>query len=306
MIKPKVLITDSLFIFKEHEKQLLDAGFEIERLDKPEATEAELIAAIKGKTGYILGGVEHVTEPVLEAADQLKAIVFTGIDYKSFIPAWELAVAKGITIANVPEGPTDAVAEWAITMALAMNRSIFELGRLGDKTFKTTKGLKGQHVGFVGFGRIGSQIAEMVQVFQPASVSYFSQTKKNTDRYAFPIEYKNLASLFSDCDIIFLCVPKNAGDGFINRELLAAMKDDALLINMTHPGVVDEAALIAELQSGRIRAASDHPFIGPGFKELPLSHWYCFNGSNAFNTVSSIQYTSDRATKLLIENLLNS
>ena len=74
----KLLITDSLFIFPEHEKRLQDAGFEITRLDNPEATEAELIEAIKGKDAYILGGIEKVTAPVIAAADQLKIIALTG------------------------------------------------------------------------------------------------------------------------------------------------------------------------------------------------------------------------------------
>lgn len=81
-----ILITDSLFIFPEHENMLKNAGYEVERLDKPNATEEELISAIKGKTGYILGGIEKVTDKVLEAADQLKVIIFTGSDWLDFIP----------------------------------------------------------------------------------------------------------------------------------------------------------------------------------------------------------------------------
>jgi phosphoglycerate dehydrogenase-like enzyme len=84
-----ILITDSLFIFPEHEQQLKDAGYEVVRLDKPDATEAELCEAVKGKVGYILGGIEHVTQKVIDAADELKAIAFTGIDYKALITAWE-------------------------------------------------------------------------------------------------------------------------------------------------------------------------------------------------------------------------
>ena len=96
----KILITDSLFISLEHEQKLRDAGFEIERLDKPEATEAELIEAIKGKDGYILGGIEELTDKIIDSANNLKAIVFTGIGYKDFIPNHEYVMSKGIKIAN--------------------------------------------------------------------------------------------------------------------------------------------------------------------------------------------------------------
>ena len=54
-MKGKILVTDSLFIFDEHVNKLEAAGFEVERLDKPEVTERELIEAIKGKVGYISG-----------------------------------------------------------------------------------------------------------------------------------------------------------------------------------------------------------------------------------------------------------
>ena len=58
----KLLITDNLFIFQEHEEKLKEMGFEIERLDTPQATENELIEALQGKDAYILGGIEKVTE----------------------------------------------------------------------------------------------------------------------------------------------------------------------------------------------------------------------------------------------------
>ena len=57
LMKGTILVTDNLFIFPEHEAKLREAGYEIERLDKPEATEEELIEAVKGKVGYILGGI---------------------------------------------------------------------------------------------------------------------------------------------------------------------------------------------------------------------------------------------------------
>ena len=62
--KKNVLVTDSLFIFDEHIKQFEASGITVTRLDKPMASEAELIDAIKGKNGYILGGIEKVSGKV--------------------------------------------------------------------------------------------------------------------------------------------------------------------------------------------------------------------------------------------------
>ena len=75
-----ILITDSLFIFPEHEEKIRTAGYKIERLNEVEAGEDELIKAVKGKVGYILGGIEKITDKVVEAGAELKVISFTGSD----------------------------------------------------------------------------------------------------------------------------------------------------------------------------------------------------------------------------------
>lgn len=302
-MKGNILITDSLFIFPEHEQMLTEAGYEIVRLDKPEASESELVEAIRGKTGYILGGIESVTRPIIEAADALKAIVFTGIGYKDFIPGWEYATEKGIAIANTPDGPTYAVAEWSITMVLAMNRGIFDLGRTGQKTFKTTKGLEGQRIGIIGFGRIGTQITKMLKGFKVSSISYNSRHRHESAEKELGVQYRELPELLRKSDVVFLCVSKDAGEHFIDAKELALMPDDALLVTFMAPGIVNDAALLQELKKGRIRAVSDHPLEDPASKELPLSTWFCFNASNAFNTFPELKLTSDMATKSMI-NLL--
>ncbi len=298
-MKGRILVTDSLFIFAEHEAQIRAAGYEIERIDKPNPSTEELVAAIKGKVGYILGGIEHVTEEIIDAADELKVISLTGIGYKDFIPAWEHATKKGIAITNAPDGPTHAVAEWAIGMALAMNRGFFELGRVGQKDFMTTKGIENQQVGIIGFGRIGKHIAEMLAPFRPASISYSSKH----DHTETSLEQKEFDTLLKESDILFLCVSKDAGTDFIGEKELACMKDGALLVSFMHPGIVNENALLRELESGRIRAASDNPAKNEAFKKLPLHTWYSFNGSNAFNTVTELKLTSDMATKSLLNVL---
>ena len=294
-----ILITDSLFIFPEHEQKLRDAGFSVTRLDKPEATETELIESIKGKDGYILGGIEKLTNPIIDAADNLKAIVFTGIGYKDFIPNWEYVTEKGIAIANTPDGPTNSVAEWAITMALAMNRNIFDLGRVGEKKFLTTTGIQNQHIGIIGMGRIGSEIANMISVFKPASISYYSKNKHDND-----FEFKEMNDLLKESDIVFICVSKDAGNNFVGKDELTLLKDSALLVSFMADGIIDDNALLSELKTGRIRAVSDHPINDDSVKDIPLDIWYSFNASNAFNTFSGLKLTSDMATQTMI-NLLS-
>lgn len=141
-VMSRILITDTLFFFEEHEQMLKEAGYEVERLEKPDSTEEELAEALKGKVGYLLGGIEHVTEKVIDAATELKVIGFTGIDYTGMIPAWEYATKKGIAITNTPSGPTSEASEWAVTAALIMNRHFLKLGRVNPaKKFLVTEGV---------------------------------------------------------------------------------------------------------------------------------------------------------------------
>lgn len=297
----KILITDSLFIHKEHEDKLAQSGISFERLDKPQATEEEIISAIKDKDGYILGGIEKTTDKIIDAGEKLKAIVFTGIGYKDFIPNYDYVTSKNIAIANTPDAPTHAVAEWAITMALAMNRNIFDLSRTGEKSFITSKGLEAQNIGIVGFGRIGKEIARMLEVFRPAQVSYYSRIKHND----LNITYKELPQLLAESDVVFVCVSKDAGESFIGRDELSQMKNGALLVSFAGHEIVNKEALLEQLQSGRIRAVVDNKFENEDFKSIPLNIYQCFNASNAFNTETELKLCSDMATESMINLLKN-
>lgn len=299
----QILITDSLFIFPEHEQQLRDAGYDIVRLDKPEATEEELITAVKGKVGYILGGIEKVTDNVITAADELKAIVFTGIGYKHFIPGWKLAGERSIAIGNVPDGPTHAVAEWSLTAALAMNRGLFELGAPGGKTFLTTPGLEKQTIGIIALGRIGSRVAELVQPFQPAKVLYYSTHRHEDKENSLGLVYKELNNVLRESDVVFLCVPaEEVGEGYFTKDRIAKMKHNALLVNFNHSGLFDVDALYEALQAGNIRMISDYP-MNEQFNEFPQARFYNFKASNAFNTNESLAYTSSESVKTLLHLL---
>lgn len=297
-----ILITDDLFVLPEHEQRLRDAGYDIMRLNRPRATEEELCKAIQGKTGYIIGGLERVTDKVIEAADKLEAIVVPAIGYKTFLPAWKLAAEKGIAVANTPDAPTQEVSEWAITAALVMNRHFLELGRVGKEQFMVTKGIEGQNVGIIGLGRTGTRIAEMLQVFRPTSINYYSRQSKPELEQRLGLERKELAETLSQSDIIFICVTGDESThNFIGAKEFAAIRQDALFVSFMHPGVIDESALLAALKQKRFRAISDWP-MGDAFNELPFSHWYCMNATNTL-TEAGIKLFSDMAVASMLNIL---
>jgi D-3-phosphoglycerate dehydrogenase / 2-oxoglutarate reductase len=295
----KILITDSLFIFPEHEQRLRDAGYEPVRLDKPSASEADLAEAVKGKVGYIIGGIESVTKPVLGAADQLKAIAFAGTGWQGFIPAWEYATEKGISISNAPSGNAPEVAEWGIAAMMAMQRNLFSLGPQGKEKFTTVKGLSQLEVGVVGLGNIGREFAERATGLRARQVSYWSREKK-TDEYKY---YDELDNLLSSADIVFLCVGDDAGQNFIDQRRIGLMKDGALLVSIIHKGIFDEDALYERLAKGTLRAAFDVVKDVERFRGLPSNIWYGSNGTAAYNVDSAHRRVSDMATNSIL-NLL--
>lgn len=297
-----ILITDSLFIFPEHEQKLREAGFELTRLDKSEATEAELIEAVKGKHGYILGGVERITDRVIEAADELEAIAFTGSDWKAFITGHERATQRGISIANTPGANSYAVGEYAITLMLAMMRNVFELGRTGTKKFQTTHSLNELTVGIIGMGKVGARVATSLKNLGAKRVIYFSRTRKPQIETE-GVDYHTMEDVLHQSDVVFLLVPKSTGSDFLGAKELKMMKDGALLINVASRSLVNSDALYQELESGRLRAAFDGA-IDDRFNSLPLSHWFNSNESAAYNTLGANKIASDMATESII-NLLN-
>ncbi|SHF39623.1 Lactate dehydrogenase [Seinonella peptonophila] len=301
----EVLVTGDLFMSPEHFKKLEDNGIHVNRLEKNEPTTEELCEAIQGMDGYILGGIEQVTEEVVNAADRLKSIVFPGIGYKGFIPAWEYATHKGITIANTPSTPTNAVAEWMIGASLAMNRGFFDLMRGSQTTFKTTPGLENQTIGIIGLGRIGKRLAEMLSVFEPDQIAYYSTHQHPDVEIQLGIQRKeNIIKLLEESDVVCLCISDDHENmNFFTSFHFDHMKPGSLLTTATHPGVVDLEALYRALKSGKIRAASDYP-ADSRFDEFRLAEWFSFNKSNAFNTESMIKHTSDQATEKMVNLLI--
>ncbi len=284
--------------------KIRDAGFELTRLDKPKATEEELIEVVKGKHGYILGGIEQITDKVIASADVLEAICFTGSDWRHFIPGHESATQKGIAVANCPGANATAVAEYTMSLMLAMIRELFDLGRTGTKTFKTTKSLQGSVVGIVGMGHIGEKVARILTTFGVKEVLYFNKTRKENMEQEIGMRYVSMEQLLQSSDVVTLHTSKQAGKGYFTKEYLGMMRDGALLVDCSFEGSIDMDALYEELEKGRLRAACDGENNEDRFKQLPLSVWYISNAPTAYNTAYANKFASDMATESLI-NLLN-
>lgn len=299
----KILVTDSLFISEEHVKQIEAVGYEVERLDKPAATEEELVEAVKGKVGYILGGTEKVTNKVIEAADELKTIVFTGTGWKGFIPGYELAVKKGIAIGAAPHMNAHAVAEFGMTMTLIMCRDAIALARGGEVIFETTKSLSECSVGIVGLGHIGTFYAQMAKGLGVKNLSYYSRSPKPDVESELGITYKDKQALLRGSDIIFVALPAEVGDDFFTAEDIETIRDGSIIVTIGEPSQFNLGALYERLANGTLRTAFDENVKDEKFRALPLHTFYTPNESTAFNTSETIKTVSDSCVATLLNIL---
>jgi len=109
-------------------------------------------------------------------------------------------------------------------------------------------------VGVVGFGRIGQIVTKRISGFEPEVLFFDPMVEKS--EFSFARKAKDLAEIFSTCDIITIHTPlMPATKGMITRELLSMMKKEAILVNAARGGIVDEDALYDILKEKKIRCA---------------------------------------------------
>lgn len=223
---------------------------------------------------------DKVDATLLERCANLKAVANIAVGYNNIDVA--ACTARGIQVTNTPGVLDDSTADLAFALMLATARRVTEVEayiRKGEWTgwkLKQWLGVDVHHatLGIVGMGRIGQAIAKRAAGFD-MNVIYH-----NRQRVAADIEkrvharYVTFDELLQQSDFIVLQVPYSPQTHhLIGAKELARMKPTAILINSTRGGVVDDAALIAALRAGTIRAAGldvfeNEPKLNPGFLEL--------------------------------------
>lgn len=252
----RVLIADKLD--KQAVPILQDAGFEV--INKPGMSEDEIIEEIKGFDAVIVRSAAKITARIIDAADCLKVIgrAGTGVDNIDV----KAASAKDILVMNVPGGNTVTAAEHAVSMMLSMSRNIpqanasMKSGKW-EKPLFTGFEITGKTLGILGFGKIGQIVADRalglrmkVVAFDPVVAPFVIEAAGVT-----PIE--TVSELMAISDIVSVHTPLNDKTrGLVNAEALAAAKDGLMLVNCARGNIVDEAALIQALDSGKVRAAA--------------------------------------------------
>ncbi|MFQ5807208.1 MAG: NAD(P)-dependent oxidoreductase, partial [Phycisphaerae bacterium] len=201
-----------------------------------------------------------VSKEVQAAAKNLKLIIRAGSGFDT-IDA-KAAAERNIRVCNCPGMNSVAVAELAIGLMLALDRRIADnvadlRAHKWKKKFyaKAGKGLKGRTLGIIGAGRIGAEVAKRALAFDMHVLYYHigRQLELVDQPHA---ERAEIDDLLRRSDIVTVHVPGGGGTKhLIDERRLALMKPDALLINTSRAGVIDEEALIKALKEGKLRGA---------------------------------------------------
>lgn len=173
----------------------------------------------------------------------------------------EAARAVGVSVTNTPGAVTDATADIALTLMLMSARRAGEGERLvragawtgWEPTQMLGLHMTGKTVGIIGMGRIGQAVAQRCHHGFGMKVLYAGRSEK---KLKFAAKYVSQDMLLKKADFVVLCVPATPETRhLIGAEALETMAPHARLINVARGDVVDEAALIAALQGGRIGGA---------------------------------------------------
>ncbi|MCX6707865.1 MAG: ACT domain-containing protein [Candidatus Woesearchaeota archaeon] len=263
----KILITDGLD--EEGKNIFAEKGYEItDRKIKAE----DLPELVKGYDALVVRSATKATREVIESADQLKIIGRSGVGVDNI--DLEAALERGIVVKNAPDGNTNAAAELTVGLMLAIARSMpqayhaLNRGTWKKKQFDGIE-LLGKTLGIIGYGRIGSTVAERLSGFRMNVLVYDPFRQQETG-----VNYTDLDTLLKQSDFVTLHTPKLKGtiDGKIGKEQLEMMKKTAYLINASRGGNVKEADLYQALQTGRIAGAAFDVFEEEGKEGQPYSN----------------------------------
>jgi glyoxylate reductase len=276
MPKPRVLATRPLFPAAQ---QILDTSCDVEYWTPPERiSKEELLGRINDKEGLVCLLTERVNEELLRAAPKLRiaaniAVGFDNID----VPA---CTKRGVVVTNTPGVLDETTADFAWTLLMAVARRLGEgeqLARSGnwqgwDLDQLVGTDVWGKTLGLVGFGRIGRAVARRAVGFQMKTL-YTDAIRAPLDvEKELKVAHRDFNALLAESDYVSVHVPLLPETrGLFDVPRFSRMKSTAFLINTSRGAVVDEAALVHALESGKIAGAAldvyeNEPFIHSGLK----------------------------------------
>ncbi len=280
----------------------LEKRYTLHRFDLAEDKQDFLAEYAPRCRAIVTNGHEPVTRTIIDQMPKLGLVSCFSAGFDAFDLA---AMAEhGVALTNTSQALCDDVADTAIMLLLAARRGLVPAEawvRTGDwaekGAFPLQRSLKGGRLGIVGMGTIGQAIAERAKVFGQ-EVTYWNRRPKDLPWNFEP----DLIQLARDSDALIVIVAGGEGTRhLIDAPVMEALGPEGLLINVARGSVVDEEALIACLEDGRLgHAALDvyasEPDADPRLTQLP-------NVTNYPHHASGTLEARDAMARLVVDNL---
>ncbi len=247
-------------------------------------TPKELRARVPGHDYLLCLLTDQIDAALLEAGAQgtppLRLVANMAVGYNNI--DLEAARRLGILVTNTPGVLTEATADLTFALLLAVARRIPEADRFTragrfhgwQPLLLLGAELPGKTLGIVGMGRIGRAVARRAPGFGLSILYTARHALSAEEERALNATAASLETLLARADFVSLHVPYTPQTHhLLNAATLALMKPEAYLINTARGPIVDEAALVAALQAGRLRGAAldvfeDEPRIHPALLEM--------------------------------------
>ena len=311
MVKPKIYVTRRLPSEKDMEKLYEYCEVDLNEKDEPPSRE-ELLEHVKGKDGLLCLLTDKIDAEVMDAAGEQLKVVSTysvGFDHIDI----EEATKRGIYVTHTPGVLTDAVADHAMALLLAIARRLIEAHecvktkgcwRTWSPMFLLGEDVYGKTLGIIGLGRIGTAIAKRAKGFN-MRILYYDIVRREDVEKELGVEYRKLEDLLKESDFVSINVALTKDTyHLIGERELKLMKPTAYLINTARGPVIDTKALVRALKEEWIAGAAldvfeqeplpvDHPLTK--FKNVILSP----------HIASATRGARMKMAELAVENLLS-
>ncbi|HEY53246.1 MAG TPA: hydroxyacid dehydrogenase [Caldilineae bacterium] len=263
-------------MFNQTAWQALDAFANVIHHPGPDpATKSDLLALLPAADACITSwGVAPLDADVLAAAPKLQAMAHMGGSVKRFVSdaLWE----RGVHVTSAGKILAVDVAETTLGLMIVGMKKVWPLaqhvrtGGWRETDWWPARELVHKQIGIIGASNVGRHVIKLLQAFDVTILLYdpFVSAEEATRMGAQKV---GLEALLERADVVSLHAPLKADTHhLLDAERLALMKDDALLINTARGALIDEPALIAELQKGRFFAFLDVSDPEPPAPDSPL------------------------------------
>ncbi len=255
MSRPEILVVKPLM---PTVMEALEARFTVHRLWQAADADAKLSEVAPRIRGLAAGGHGVVDKALVDRLPALEIVANFGVGYDNVDAAY--CATKGIIVTNTPDVLTEEVADTALGLLLMTVRELsaseryLRAGRwAAEGPYPLTHAtLRDRTLGILGLGRIGKAIAQRAEAFG-LPIAYHGRRRQQDVPYAY---HDSLIGLAEACDTLMLVAPGGEETRhMVGAKVFEALGPRGILINVGRGSVVDEAALIAALQSGTIFAA---------------------------------------------------